>query len=108
MIGASDTVNSDAEDDPASAIAGMPVVQEDATIPAALTTVIPPFPLLPSPSSLPISVARLPSLSQYLKRELSSLNVFAPLPQAWKAANVVVLKRSMGSASYAGTPMCAA
>ena len=48
VIGASDTVNSDAEDDPSSAIAGMPVVQ------------------------------------------------------VWKAANVVVLKRSMGSASYAG------
>ncbi|KAL1530826.1 hypothetical protein AB1Y20_001722 [Prymnesium parvum] len=48
VIGASDTVNSDAEDDPTSAIAGMPVVQ------------------------------------------------------VWKAANVVVLKRSMGSASYAG------
>ena len=48
MIGASDTVNSDAEEDPESAIAGMPVVH------------------------------------------------------VWKAANVVVLKRSMGSASYAG------
>jgi len=49
VIGASDTVNSDAEDDPQSAIAGMPVVQ------------------------------------------------------VWKAASVVVLKRSMGSVSYAGT-----
>jgi len=48
VIGASDTVNSDAEEDPTSAIAGMPVVQ------------------------------------------------------VWKAAKVVVLKRSMGSASYAG------
>jgi len=48
VIGASDTVNSDAEEDPESAIAGMPVVQ------------------------------------------------------VWKAKNVVVLKRSMGSASYAG------
>jgi len=48
VIGASDTVNSDAEEDPESAIAGMPVVQ------------------------------------------------------VWKAGKVVVLKRSMGSASYAG------
>ena len=48
VIGASDTVNSDAEDDPESAIAGMPVIQ------------------------------------------------------VWKAAQVVVLKRSMGSVSYAG------
>lgn len=48
VIGASDTVNSDAEDDPSSAIAGMPVIQ------------------------------------------------------VWKAKQVVVLKRSMGSVSYAG------
>lgn len=48
VIGASDTVNSDAEDDPGSAIAGMPVVH------------------------------------------------------VWKAEQVVVLKRSMGSKSYAG------
>ena len=48
VIGASDTVNSDAEDDPASAIAGMPVIR------------------------------------------------------AWTAKSVVVLKRSMGSVSYAG------
>ena len=48
VIGASDTVNSDAEDDPDSAIAGMPVIR------------------------------------------------------AWTAKNVVVLKRSMGSVSYAG------
>jgi len=48
VIGASDTVNSDAEDDPDSAIAGMPVVR------------------------------------------------------AWTAKQVVVLKRSMGSTSYAG------
>ena len=48
VIGASDTVNSDAEDDPGSAIAGMPVIR------------------------------------------------------VWTAKNVVVLKRSMGSVSYAG------
>ncbi len=48
VVGASDTVNSDAEDDPSSAIAGMPVIQ------------------------------------------------------VWKASQVVVLKRSMGSVSYAG------
>ena len=48
VIGASDTVNSDAEDDPDSAIAGMPVIR------------------------------------------------------AWTAKNVIVLKRSMGSVSYAG------
>jgi len=48
VIGASDTVNSDAEDDPTSAIAGMPVIQ------------------------------------------------------VWKSGRVVVLKRSMGSVSYAG------
>jgi len=48
VIGASDTVNSDAEDDPDSAIAGMPVIR------------------------------------------------------AWTAKQVVVLKRSMGSVSYAG------
>jgi len=48
VIGASDTVNSDAEDDPQSAIAGMPVVQ------------------------------------------------------VWKSDKVIVLKRSMGSSSYAG------
>jgi len=48
VIGASDTVNSDAEDDPSSAIAGMPVIR------------------------------------------------------AWTAKNVVVMKRSMGSVSYAG------
>ena len=48
VIGASDTVNSDAEDDPDSAIAGMPVIR------------------------------------------------------VWTAKNVIVLKRSMGSVSYAG------
>jgi len=48
VIGASDTVNSDAENDPSSAIAGMPVIR------------------------------------------------------AWTAKNVVVMKRSMGSVSYAG------
>lgn len=48
VIGASDTVNPDAEDDPDSAIAGMPVIR------------------------------------------------------AWTAKNVIVLKRSMGSVSYAG------
>ena len=48
VIGASDTVNSDAEDDPDSPIAGMPVVR------------------------------------------------------VWEAGLVVVLKRSMGSVSYAG------
>ena len=48
VIGASDTVNSDAEDDPDSAIAGMPVIR------------------------------------------------------VWTAKNVVVLKRAMGSVSYAG------
>jgi len=49
VIGASDTVNSDAEDDPDSAIAGMPVIR------------------------------------------------------VWTSKQVVVLKRSMGSVSYAGT-----
>ena len=48
VIGASDTVNSDAEDDPSSAIAGMPVIR------------------------------------------------------VWTAKNVIVMKRSMGSTSYAG------
>ena len=48
VIGASDTVNSDAEDDPDSPIAGMPVIR------------------------------------------------------VWEAGGVVVLKRSMGSVSYAG------
>ena len=80
VIGASDTVNSDAEDDPDSAIAGMPVVQVRC---GACRRA--PLHQLEHPQAPPTT----PSGAR-------------PAVQVWKASTVVVLKRSMGSVSYAG------